>query len=102
MKFFNTTNIAAFFITSTMMLTSCESVKNANNQQKGTVIGTAAGAVIGGVLGNNLGKGKNAPAFSCCFINVDGQNKIDVETKDTFKVIYPNGVVTDDWVFNKL
>ena len=62
MKFFNTTNIAAFFITSTMMLTSCESVKNANNQQKGTVIGTAAGAVIGGVLGNNLRKGKNAPA----------------------------------------
>ena len=62
MKFFNTTNIAAFFITSTMMLTSCEAVKNANNQQKGTVIGTAAGAVIGGVLGNNLGKGKNAPA----------------------------------------
>lgn len=62
MKIFNTTNIAAFFITSTMMLTSCESVKNANNQQKGTVIGTAAGAVIGGVLGNNLGKGKNAPA----------------------------------------
>ena len=62
MKFFNTTNIAAFFITSTMMLTSCESVKNANNQQNGTVICTAAGAVIGGVLGNNLGKGKNAPA----------------------------------------
>lgn len=62
MKIFNTTNIAAFFITTTMMLTSCESVKNANNQQKGTVIGTAAGAVIGGVLGNNLGKGKNAPA----------------------------------------
>ena len=62
MKIFNTTNIAALFITSTMMLTSCESVKNANNQQKGTVIGTAAGAVIGGVLGNNLGKGKNAPA----------------------------------------
>lgn len=62
MKIFNTTNIAALFITSTMMLTSCEAVKNANNQQKGTVIGTAAGAVIGGVLGNNLGKGKNAPA----------------------------------------
>ena len=62
MKIFNTTNIAAFFMASTMMLTSCEAVKNANNQQKGTVIGTAAGAVIGGVLGNNLGKGKNAPA----------------------------------------
>ena len=42
-------------------MTSCEAVKNSNNQQKGTVIGTAAGAIIGGVLGNNLGKGKNAP-----------------------------------------
>ena len=61
MNIFNKTNIAALFITSTLMLTSCEAVKNANNQQKGTVIGTAAGAVIGGVLGNNLGKGKNAP-----------------------------------------
>lgn len=62
MNFFNKTNIAALFISSSLMLTSCESVQNANNQQKGTVIGTAAGAVIGGVLGNNIGKGKNAPA----------------------------------------
>jgi Outer membrane protein and related peptidoglycan-associated (lipo)proteins len=42
-------------------MTSCEAVKNSNNQQRGTVIGTAAGAVIGGVLGNNIGKGGNAP-----------------------------------------
>ncbi len=62
MNFFNKTNIAALFISSSLVLTSCESVQNANNQQKGTVIGTAAGAVIGGVLGNNIGKGKNAPA----------------------------------------
>lgn len=49
-------------------------------------------------------KGKKAPAFSCCFINTDGQMKIDVDTKDTFKVIYSDAVVTDDWVFdsNKL
>jgi MoaA/NifB/PqqE/SkfB family radical SAM enzyme len=46
-------------------------------------------------------KGKNAPAFSCCFINTNGQNKIDVETKDTFKVIYSDGFKTDDWVFNQ-
>ena len=45
-------------------------------------------------------KGKNAPAFSCCFINTQGQNKIEVETKETFKVIYSDGLVTDDWVFN--
>ena len=39
--------------------TSCDSVKNANNTQKGAGIGVAAGAIIGGVLGNNLGKGGN-------------------------------------------
>ena len=62
MKLLNKTNIAALFVSAGLLLTSCEAVQNANNQQKGTVIGTAAGAVIGGVLGNNLGKGKNAPA----------------------------------------
>jgi|WetSurMetagenome_2_1015567.scaffolds.fasta_scaffold14626_8 MoaA/NifB/PqqE/SkfB family radical SAM enzyme len=44
---------------------------------------------------------KDAPAFSCCFINNDGQKKIDVDTKDTFKVIYSDGLVTDDWIFNR-
>lgn len=61
MNIFNKTNFAALFISSSLVLTSCEAVQNANNQQKGTVIGTAAGAVLGGVLGNNIGKGKNAP-----------------------------------------
>ena len=60
MKIFNTTNIAAVFISSALMLTSCESIQNANNTQKGAAIGTASGAVIGGILGNNIGKGKNA------------------------------------------
>lgn len=60
MKIFNKTNIAAFFISGSLMMTSCESVKNANNQQKGTAIGATAGAVLGGVLGNNLGSGKNS------------------------------------------
>ena len=61
MKLFNKTNIAALFISTSLVMTSCEAVKNSNNQQRGTVIGTAAGAVIGGVLGNNIGKGGNAP-----------------------------------------
>lgn len=39
--------------------TSCESIKNTNNTQKGAGIGAVAGAVLGGVLGNNLGKGGN-------------------------------------------
>ncbi len=37
--------------------TSCDSVKTANNTQKGAVIGTVSGAVIGGIIGNNAGKG---------------------------------------------
>ena len=45
-------------------------------------------------------KGKNAPAFSCCFIDNEGQKKIDVDTEDTFKVIYSNGTMTNDWIFN--
>lgn len=40
-------------------ITSCESVKNTNNTQRGVAIGAASGAVIGGVLGNNVGKGGN-------------------------------------------
>ncbi|TDR23013.1 OmpA family protein [Flavobacterium cheniae] len=38
---------------------SCEATKNANNTQKGAVIGAGSGAIIGGILGNNLGKGGN-------------------------------------------
>lgn len=57
----NTTKIASLFLGSAILLTSCEAVQNANNQQKGTAIGVAAGAVLGGILGNNVGKGKNAP-----------------------------------------
>jgi outer membrane protein OmpA-like peptidoglycan-associated protein len=36
---------------------SCNAIKNANNTQKGAVIGASSGAVIGGVIGNNVGKG---------------------------------------------
>ncbi|WP_222984231.1 OmpA family protein [Flagellimonas meishanensis] len=42
------------------LIFSCNAVKNANNTQKGAVIGAAGGAVIGGVVGNNVGKGNTA------------------------------------------
>ena len=42
------------------VLFGCDAVRNANNQQKGAVIGTAGGAVIGGVVGNNVGEGNSA------------------------------------------
>lgn len=42
------------------LIVGCGTVKNANNKQKGAVIGAAGGAVIGGVIGNNVGKGNTA------------------------------------------
>ncbi|NND61976.1 MAG: OmpA family protein [Flavobacteriaceae bacterium] len=38
---------------------SCEATKNANNKQKGAVIGAAGGAILGAIIGNNVGKGGN-------------------------------------------
>lgn len=39
------------------LFTGCESVKNANNAQKGAGIGAVAGGVIGAIIGNNTGIG---------------------------------------------
>lgn len=61
MKLLNKTNVAALFLSSTLLLSSCEAVQNSNKEQRGTAIGAAAGAVLGGILGNNIGKGGNAP-----------------------------------------
>jgi outer membrane protein OmpA-like peptidoglycan-associated protein len=41
-------------------ITSCKTVKNANNTQKDAAIGVAAGALIGGLIGKYAGKGGNA------------------------------------------
>lgn len=43
-----------------MLIVSCNAIQNANNTQKGAVIGASGGAVIGGVIGNNVGKGNTA------------------------------------------
>ena len=42
------------------MFAGCNSIKNANNTQKGTGIGVAAGALLGGIIGNYAGQGGNA------------------------------------------
>jgi outer membrane protein OmpA-like peptidoglycan-associated protein len=49
----------AYILSMGSVFTSCESLKNTNNTQKGAGIGVLAGSVLGGVLGNNLGKGGN-------------------------------------------
>jgi len=43
----------------TMNFNSCKAIQNANNKQKGGVIGATSGAVIGAIIGNNVGKGGN-------------------------------------------
>lgn len=93
MKYFNKTNIVALFIGSTLMLTSCEAVQNANNTQKGAVIGTTAGAVLGGILGNNIGKGGNAPLGAVLGGIIGGAaggvigNKMDKQAKEIKDVL---------------
>lgn len=57
---FSKTYIGALFLSSALLLTSCEAVQNSNHQQRGTAVGVASGALLGGILGNNVGKGKNA------------------------------------------
>lgn len=42
------------------MLVGCDATRNANNKQKGAVIGATGGAVVGGVIGNNTGDGNTA------------------------------------------
>lgn len=43
----------------TISLTHCKAVDNANNKQKGAVIGATGGAILGAIIGNNVGKGGN-------------------------------------------
>lgn len=43
----------------TVSLTNCGAVQNANNKQKGAVLGATGGAILGAILGNNIGKGGN-------------------------------------------
>jgi outer membrane protein OmpA-like peptidoglycan-associated protein len=52
MKKLSILGICSMFLLATLF-TGCNSVKNANNTQKGAGIGAAAGALIGGIIGNN-------------------------------------------------
>jgi outer membrane protein OmpA-like peptidoglycan-associated protein len=51
--------ITFFTILLALSLTNCKAVKNANNKQKGAVIGATGGAILGAIIGNNIGKGGN-------------------------------------------
>ncbi|SFC94534.1 OmpA family protein [Algibacter pectinivorans] len=53
------TKIVLFSIMMAISFTNCKSVQNANNKQKGGVIGATGGALLGAIIGNNVGKGGN-------------------------------------------
>jgi outer membrane protein OmpA-like peptidoglycan-associated protein len=59
MNIINKFGIILFTMVLTFGLTSCDATRNANNKQKGAVIGAAGGAVLGAIIGNNVGKGGN-------------------------------------------
>lgn len=48
---------SVYIVMAMSLVVSCKTVQNANNKQKGAVIGAGSGAAIGGVIGNNVGKG---------------------------------------------
>jgi len=55
----NKIGVIALTVVLTISLTNCGAVQNANNKQKGAVIGATGGAILGAILGNNIGKGGN-------------------------------------------
>jgi outer membrane protein OmpA-like peptidoglycan-associated protein len=77
----------------TSVFTGCNSIKNANNTQKGAGIGVAAGALLGGIIGNYAGKGGNAVWGSVIGAAVGGGagaiigNKMDKQARKITEVL---------------
>ncbi|WP_299365970.1 OmpA family protein [Winogradskyella sp.] len=57
--YINKIGIVALAVVTLVAFTNCKAVDNANNKQKGAVIGAAGGAILGAIIGNNVGKGGN-------------------------------------------
>ena len=55
----NLKNGIILFSSFMFIISSCESVKQTSNKNKGIAVGAASGAVIGGVIGNNVGNKNN-------------------------------------------
>ncbi|WP_445957251.1 OmpA family protein, partial [Yeosuana sp.] len=55
----NKIGVVLITIILSISLTNCKAVQNANNKQKGAVIGATGGAILGAIIGNNVGKGGN-------------------------------------------
>lgn len=58
-KIVNNISLYSLAVAVALLFSNCDAVQNANNSQKGAVIGAAGGAILGAVIGNNTGKGGN-------------------------------------------
>lgn len=63
------------------LFTSCSSIKNANNTQKGAGIGVAAGALVGGLIGGNAGGALIGAAIGGAAGGLIG-NKMDKQARE--------------------
>jgi len=69
----------------TSLFTSCDSMKNANNTQKGAGIGVATGALIGGIIGASSGNAAWGAAIGGAVGGVAGGligNKMDKQARE--------------------
>ena len=87
------TKLTALLLGGAFFLSSCDTVQNANNTQKGAGIGVLAGSVIGGILGNNVGKGGNTALGAVIGAAVGGAagtiigNKMDKQAQKIEQVL---------------
>jgi len=88
MKYFSKINLYVTLLSTSFVFSSCESIQNANNAQRGAVIGAASGAILGGILGNNAGHGGKGAAGAVIGAVVGGVaggvigNKMDKQAKE--------------------
>lgn len=54
-----TTTSFSILLALTLMLSSCETIRQANSKQKGAVIGAAGGAAAGAIIGKQIGDGNS-------------------------------------------
>ena len=89
MKKISILGLSSLFLLATLF-TSCESLKNANNTQKGAGIGVGAGAIIGGLIGARTGNAAMGVAIGAAVGGTAGGvigNKMDKQAREISQAI---------------
>ncbi len=89
MKKISIFGLSSLFLLATLF-TSCESLKNANNTQKGAGIGVGAGAIIGGLIGAKTGNAAMGVAIGAAVGGTAGGligNKMDKQAREISQAI---------------